>query len=90
MSSNTPSFTTHETLLFERRFTSPPGKVFAVYADVDLRVKWSAPSPTAAVVYSSADFRVNGEDRFNCGGADDLRFAGVVRYLDIIEMKRIV
>jgi uncharacterized protein YndB with AHSA1/START domain len=42
------------------------------------------------VVYSSADFRVEGEDIFRCGSADDLRFAGVVRYLDILDGQRIV
>lgn len=82
--------TTHETLVFERRFRVAPDAVFAAYADVDLRVQWSTPSPTAAVVYSAADFRVDGADHFRCGGADDLRFEGVVRYLDIVEARRIV
>lgn len=82
--------TTHETLVFERRFRAGPEAVFAAYADVELRARWSAPSPTAAVVYTSADFRVDGEDRFRCGSADDLRFTGVVRYLDIVGGRRIV
>ncbi|MEZ4222013.1 MAG: SRPBCC domain-containing protein [Polyangiaceae bacterium] len=82
--------TLHETLVFERQFGSPPEAVFAAYADVDLRSRWSAPSPTAAVVYGSADFRIDGEDRFRCGGRHDLQFTGVVRYLDIVEAQRIV
>jgi len=80
----------HETLVFERRVRASPEAVFAAYADVGVRTRWSAPSPTAAVVYSSADFRVDGVDSFRCGGVDDLRFAGVVRYLDILDGQRIV
>lgn len=80
----------HETLVFERRLRTSPEAVFAVYADVSVRARWSAPSPTAAVVYSADDFRIDGEDVFRCGSADDLRFAGVVRYLDILDGQRIV
>jgi uncharacterized protein YndB with AHSA1/START domain len=80
----------HETLVFERRARASPEAVFAAYVDVGVRARWSAPSPTAAVVYSAADFRVDGVDSFRCGSADDLRFAGVVRYLDIIDGQRIV
>lgn len=80
----------HETLVFERRLRASPDAVFAAYADVDARARWSAPSATAAVVYSSADFRVDGTDAFRCGRSDDLRFAGVVRYVDIRDGRRIV
>ena len=80
----------HETLVFERCLRASMETVFAGYADVGVRAAWSAPSPTAAVVYSSDDFRVDGSDVFRCGSATDLRFLGVVRYLDILEGQRIV
>lgn len=90
MSPVSPGSTVHQTLVFERGLRASPNAVFAAYVDPDIRARWSAPSPTAAVVYSSADFRVDGVDAFRCGSADDLRFAGVVRYLDILEAQRIV
>ncbi len=80
----------HETLLFERRLRASPEAVFTAYADVALRARWSAPSPSVAVVYAANDFRIDGVDAFRCGSAEDLRFAGVVRYLDILEGRRIV
>lgn len=88
--SRSPQTAEHETLVFERRLRAPPHAVFAAFVDVDVRARWSAPSPTARVSYSSADFTVGGEDRFRCGAADDLRFAGHVRYLDIQASRRIV
>lgn len=80
----------HETLVFDRSIRASPQAVFAAYADARVRARWSAPSPTAAVIYSSTDFRVDGVDSFRCGSADDLRFTGVVRYLDILDGQRIV
>ena len=80
----------HDTLVFERRLRSTPSAVFAAYADVESRARWSAPSDTAAVVYSVSDFRVDGVDRFRCGSMTDLQFEGTVRYADIVENRRIV
>jgi uncharacterized protein YndB with AHSA1/START domain len=79
-----------QTLVFERKLSATPSAVFAAYADARERAKWSAPSPTAAVVYASTDFQVGGADHFRCGSVDDLRFAGVVQYLDIVAEQRIV
>ncbi|MBN9159930.1 MAG: hypothetical protein BGO98_18960 [Myxococcales bacterium 68-20] len=80
----------HETLVFERRFRSSPRAVFAAYADVEARARWSAPSDATAVVYSVSDFRVDGVDRFRCGDKTNLQFEGTVRYADIVENERIV
>jgi uncharacterized protein YndB with AHSA1/START domain len=82
--------TRHETLVFERRIAAPPEAVFAAYADLEMRTIWTRPSPTAAVVYESDEFQVGGEDTFKCGSSDDLRFAGTVRYMDIVAAQRIV
>jgi uncharacterized protein YndB with AHSA1/START domain len=78
------------TLRFERRFRSAPEVVFAAYADVGVRSGWAAPTETAAIAYTAADFCVDGVDAFRCGEADDLRFTGIVRYLDILHGQRIV
>lgn len=80
----------HETLTFERTYEASPKRVFAAFADVKVRERWSAPSDTAAVVYSQANFAIGGEDVFRCGGKDDLRFSGKVRYEDIIDDQRII
>ena len=42
------------------------------------------------MTYASHDFRIDGVDRFVCGGKNDLRFSGVVRYVDITAPWRIV
>jgi uncharacterized protein YndB with AHSA1/START domain len=84
------SSTKHDTLVFERVFTVPPARVYSAYADVDQRARWSAPSESAGVVYSSSDFRIGGEDRFRCGDKHDLRYVGVLRYEDLVDNERIV
>lgn len=80
----------HATLVFERIYDASPARVFAAYADVDARAAWGAPSDTAAIVYTHAEFRVGGRDAYRCGGRDDLRYAGEVAYVDIIPDRRIV
>lgn len=56
MSRTSPLSVAHETLLFERRLRASPEAVFAAYADVTLRARWSAPAPSVAVVYAADDF----------------------------------
>jgi uncharacterized protein YndB with AHSA1/START domain len=80
----------HETLTFERTYEASPKRVFAAFADVKIRERWSTPSDTAAVVYSEANFTVGGQDVFRCGGKNDLQFSGIARYEDIVEDQRIV
>lgn len=85
-----PAAVVHETLVFERQFRVAPSAVFAAYVDVEARARWSAPSDSAAVVYSVEDFRVGGVDRFRCGDKTELQYEGRVRYEDILDNRRIV
>jgi uncharacterized protein YndB with AHSA1/START domain len=80
----------HETLVFTRRINVAQDRVFDAFADVKKREQWSAPSDSAAVVYSEADFRANGRDVFRCGDKGDLRYLGVVHYVEIVKDQRIV
>lgn len=90
MASSPQRSAVHETLTFERSYPVPVARVFAAYADVEMRARWGVPSDTAAIVYSASDFRVDGRDEFRCGGKSDLPFLGCVRYEDIVENERIV
>lgn len=90
MAGTAMSTVVHETLVFERRFDAPARAVFSAYADVRARTRWSAPSDTAAIVYSAEDFRVGGTDLFRCGDKTELQYAGRVVYHDIVENERIV
>lgn len=74
---------THETLTLKREFSATPDRVFAAYADVTQRVRWSNPSDTTAIVYSREEFRAGGVDEFRCGSKGALEYEGVVRYVSI-------
>lgn len=80
----------HDTLIFERRYAASAARVFEAYVDVGLRTRWSAPTPTSAIVYSETDFRVGGRDVYRCGAKDDLRYLANTHYCDIQANRRIV
>lgn len=80
----------HETLVFERRYPASPSRVFQAYADEAIRARWSAPTPTTAIVYESTDFRVGGHDIYRCGAIDDLRYLARAYYCDVERDRRIV
>ena len=79
----------HDTFVIDKTFDAPPARVFEAYADVRAREQWGAPGGDA-IGYSAADFRVGGGDSFLCGPTADLKYAGTVRYEDIVENTRIV
>ncbi len=84
----------HDTIRLERSCPHPPARVFRAYADVDQRIRWSAPSDDEFVAFESHDFRVGGIDRFSCGLVDDPdgrgTFGGTTRYEAIEEGSHIV
>ena len=80
----------HETLVFERRYDAPVGRVFDAFADPQARMRWGAPSPNTGLVYDSVDFRVGGFDVGRCGPRINMIYAIEVRYLDIIPGERII
>lgn len=84
-----PRTVVHDTVIVERRYAAAPARVFAAFADVDVRARWSVPKGDR-IVYTSADFTVGGRDLFVCGPADAMVFRGDIRYEDIVADRRIV
>lgn len=80
----------HGTLVIERDFAAPVHRVFAAWADVEARKRWAVPSPSEAIEYDQADFRVGGLDVSRCGQIGDLTYVVEDRYLDIVQNERIL
>lgn len=79
----------HATLVMERTYNAAPARVFAAWADVEARKRWSAPAENIRIVYEEADFREGGRDVSRCiePGNDD--YVAVVNYIDIKRDQRI-
>jgi uncharacterized protein YndB with AHSA1/START domain len=86
----TEAGTAHDTIVMERTYKASPQRVFAAWASVEARERWSPPSPEIRVVYDSHNFRVGGIDVVRCGESGDMRFLAHVWYADIIPDRRIV
>ena len=86
---------THATYTIERRYTSPPEKVFAAFADPEKKRRWYAESGGRTPDIFELDFRVGGEERTQSRLGPDTPFPGVPLtnhsiYQDIQTNKRIV
>lgn len=86
----TKAKTVHDTIVLERTYKASPARVFAAWADVEARKRWSKPNAATDIVYDRHEFRVGGLDVVRCGEKGDLRWHAEVRYLDIAENARIV
>lgn len=73
----------HATIVMERTYNASPARVFAAWADVEARKRWSAPADNIRIEYEEADFREGGRDISRCiePGNDD--YVAVVTYIDI-------
>jgi uncharacterized protein YndB with AHSA1/START domain len=95
----TESPVVHSTFVIERTYSTPPARVFAAFADPELKRRWfmDGKGPTADETFS-ADFRVGGfeQSRFTfTGGPQGAPPAGTKMgndtvYLDIVPNQRIV
>jgi uncharacterized protein YndB with AHSA1/START domain len=80
----------HETFVIERTFEASPQRVFAAYADVEMRMRWGVPSDDEQIIYSESNFHVGGSDVYRCGSKGDLKYTGHVRYEHIVGDQRII
>jgi uncharacterized protein YndB with AHSA1/START domain len=82
--------TDHGTVVVEQMLNVPALRAYSAFADPNERVRWGAPSDTAAFIYDAADFRVGGMDLIRCGPKDDPRYCAEVRYINIVDERRVV
>ena len=81
----------HDTIVFERRFSVAPDKVYAAWSDAAQRARSHFPGDDGwELAEFDQDFRVGGHERSRFGpkGAPHLREEG--RFLDIVPNERIV
>jgi len=80
----------HATLVMERTYEASPARVYAAWADVEARKRWSAPADNIRIVYEEADFREGGRDVSRCIEPGNADYVATVTYLDIRKDQRIV
>ena len=80
----------HATIVMERTYAASPARVFAAWADVEARKRWSAPADNIRIDYEAADFREGGKDISRCIEPGNADYVATVSYLDIRKDQRIV
>lgn len=80
----------HATIVMERAYAASPARVFAAWADVEARKRWSAPADNIRIDYEAADFREGGKDISRCIEPGNADYVATVSYLDIRKDQRIV
>lgn len=80
----------HATLVMERTYNASVSRVFAAWADVEARKRWSAPADNIRIEYEAADFREGGRDVSRCIEPGNADYVATVTYLDIRKDQRIV
>lgn len=56
----------HRTAQMQRVYPASPARVFAAWADPDIRRLWGSPSDEVEVRNDASDFRVGGVDQQTC------------------------
>jgi len=74
----------------ERTYNATPQRVFAAWANVAARQRWSAPADNIRIEYKEADFREGGRDVSRCIEPGNADYVATVNYLDIRADRRIV
>lgn len=80
----------HATIVMERDYDAAPSRVFAAWANVDARKRWSAPADDIRIEYEEANFSEGGRDVSRCIEPCNEDFIATVHYLDIRADERIV
>jgi uncharacterized protein YndB with AHSA1/START domain len=85
-----PSAVVHSTFSIERTYPSPPARVFAAFANQEIKRRWFAEGEGWQVDEFTVDFRVGGHEvaRFRFKGGPPMGNDTV--YLDIVPDRRIV
>ena len=78
----------HATFTVERTYDAAPKRVFAAWADPEIKAKWFG-APTEADGKRSFDFRVGGKES-SSGKADGKSYSFDALYQDIIPNERII
>ncbi|MBC7769595.1 MAG: SRPBCC domain-containing protein [Phycisphaerales bacterium] len=81
---------THATIVMDRTYNASPARVFAAWADLDARKRWSAPADDIRIEYEASDFREGGRDLSRCIELGNADYVAQVFYLDITPSQRIV
>lgn len=80
----------HATIVMERTFGASAARVFAAWADVEARKRWSAPTDNIRIEYEAADFREGGKDVSRCIEPGNADYVATVTYIDIRKDQRLV
>ncbi len=80
----------HTTIVMERTYNASAARVFAAWADVEARKRWSAPADGIRIEYEEADFREGGRDVSRCIEPGNADYVATVTYIDIRKDERIV
>jgi uncharacterized protein YndB with AHSA1/START domain len=79
----------HATIVMERTYNASPARVFAAWADVEARKRWSAPAENIRIEYEETDFREGGRDISRCIEPGNEDYVAAVTYIDIKGDQRI-
>lgn len=79
----------HATIVMERTYNASAARVFAAWADVEARKRWSAPAEAIRIEYEEADFREGGRDVSRCIEPGNEDYVAAVTYIDIKRDQRI-
>lgn len=86
----TPRSVTHTTFTIERTYPVPPKRVFAAFADQELKERWFATPPDWVDTHHSMDFRVGGREINRGGPPGGTVHRFEAEYHDIVDGERIV
>ncbi|HEY7068569.1 MAG TPA: SRPBCC family protein [Acidimicrobiales bacterium] len=81
---------THTTFVIERTYPVPPKRVFAAFADLELKQRWFTTPPDWVDRHQSLDFRVGGHETNQGGPPGEAVNRFEASYQDIVEDERIV
>jgi len=80
----------HSTFTIERTYDRPPARVFAAWADPEIKSRWFGGGEDGAPAPIEMDFRVGGRESNRSEPGADFQFAFDGLYHDIVPDERIV